>query len=254
MNSVLTPDTHREIVRLAGVGCDEATIEEALGLESGAVEDWTSRDGEPYAALERDVAQARARARVRDEATIAKAAAKGNVAAAKHRLDNGRRRKKGTKPKGRKYESTLTPALAARIVARVKAGARPEVAARAEGVPKPTYYRWRDHARSADTRESWQCYRDLFAEIDQADASAELTIADTAINEEKAAGARWFLERRWRERYGHEIKIQVRDEVQEDLIERLREGLDPETYRRVLACLVGGEGGEGARESGGDGA
>ena len=71
----------------------------------------------------------------------------------------------------------LTPALRSQIVAGIRAGGYPHVAAEAWGVPKETFDDWLKRGVAADAREP---YRSFAKEVRQAQAQARLR-AEMAI-------------------------------------------------------------------------
>jgi hypothetical protein len=89
-------------------------------------------------------------------------------------------------------------------------------------------------------------YRDFFDSVTRAEAEFEAGELERVRNsfdkDGNPAHARWLLERRQRERWGQSIDVRVRDEAVDQVLARLRAGLDPETYARCVGVLVAGEG------------
>lgn len=87
------------------------------------------------------------------------------------------------------------PAKVARIVRALKLGATHELAAKAGGIHRRTFYQWLAYAREG--RRDYQAFADA---VDEAEAwSAEQALAcivKAAQNNQWQAGA-WLLERRW---------------------------------------------------------
>jgi len=86
--------------------------------------------------------------------------------------------------------TSLTPAIQRRITDLVRQGAHPRQAARSAGVPESTYAGW-----VANPGARYQRFRDA---ILQAEADAEIE----AVDEVRRVDKRWFLERRFPDRWG----------------------------------------------------
>ena len=167
--------------------------------------------------------------------------------------------------------SKLDDDLQARICARVRAGVPPAVAARAEEVGRSTWYNWLAVGQGTASAALLEDYPDparyeaLIAALDTAAALFECDCVEALKNPpddwydsrgrlDKGHVNRmtWLLERIQRERYGLRLQIEdLRDKAAEELIERLREGLDASTFERCVAVLAG-EGGEVEQSGGGE--
>jgi hypothetical protein len=94
----------------------------------------------------------------------------------------------------------LTPALQDRIVAAVRAGAHYEVAARAAGVSRASFHRW----RARGERERSGRYHELHEALVRAEAECEvrqLALINRAAQQSYRPAA-WLLARRYPERWG----------------------------------------------------
>ena len=141
----------------------------------------------------------------------------------------------------------LTPTLTAKIAELVEIGNSAEVAAVSLGVPRSTYFRWMAKGREQETGP----YANLVAAIATAHAQAEVDIVaairDPVLDRNGKAdpsvsnGLKWLLERTRRERYGPKVEIEmhVRQQATDDLIARLRQGLDAEAYESAVAAVLG---------------
>ncbi len=97
--------------------------------------------------------------------------------------------------------SKLTPELTKRIVTGIRAGAYPEVAARAAGIHPSTYYAW-----MADERSQFAEFQE---EIERARAADEQrSVAVVAASDDWRAHA-WKLERQHPDRWGKREKGEV---------------------------------------------
>jgi hypothetical protein len=111
---------------------------------------------------------------------------------------------------GRPPRLEIDPEIQTRIVDHVKAGAYPERAAVAVGVAERTHYLWqskgldeREHREAGKpARKTQQIYLDYVNALEQAVASAEITLLTKATNGGPAGTAALaLLERRFRERW-----------------------------------------------------
>ena len=133
------------------------------------------------------------------------------------------------------------PDLQQRIVKRIEDGNYPEVAAQAEGVSPPTYYRWMQQGADEDAEP---VYREFREAIERARARVEAEmVAEIRRNIDDKGNVttvdrRWLLERTRRERYGQSIEVRVREEARDDLLHRLHAKLDPAVFEVVLGALM----------------
>lgn len=164
---------------------------------------------------------------------------------------------------GRPSALETDPGLTERIAGRVRGGAHPFSAAGAEGVPERTFSRWMARGESEAEQEDETPYARLWLAVtrarSEAVASSEAELHDPLPCGEdgRADNTRVNAKHKWLaanepERWGQKIDVRVRSEAVEHVLDRLRTGLDPATYERVLECLAHGEGpgtaGEDAQE------
>lgn len=118
--------------------------------------------------------------------------------------------------------TALTPALQRRIVANVKKGTHIEIAARAAGVSKATFYRWMDDGRDRPDPEdptktivASQPYRDFRDAIEKAEADLEQSVVDRYLTVSKQAAfgnashMAGFLGRRFRGRWDPKQTVEI---------------------------------------------
>jgi transposase len=89
----------------------------------------------------------------------------------------------------------LTPEVAARIVAAIRAGNYLEPSARSAGIAPATFYRWMRKGK----KDSRGMYRDFYEAVERASAEAEVhavAVIRRAANEGDWRAAAHFLERR----------------------------------------------------------
>lgn len=127
------------------------------------------------------------------------------------------------------------------------------------GVSEPTYYAWMSAGE-----EGVEPYAEFYRAVTRARARGEECMVDVVhlatLEKRDAEGnptgmvdwkaAAWLLERRFPDRYGASVTIRKAEEKALGvLLERLREGLDPETWARCLAILAADDGTEGTIEA-----
>ena len=117
--------------------------------------------------------------------------------------------------------TALTPAVQKRIVANIAKGVHVEVAARAAGISKQTFYAWLERGTdkvSPETGEKIvapQPYRDFRDAIEEADAALELSLVNRYrdVSEQAAFGnaahLAGFLGRRYRARWALKAEVEV---------------------------------------------
>ena len=132
----------------------------------------------------------------------------------------------------------LTPEVQSRIVDLVRAGNYLETAAAAAGIAARTM---RDWVRRGATDEDG-IYREFADAIAVAHAEAEalaIQIVNRAARDGDWRAVAWKLERT-RPRFAQKVNVthEVREELASDLLRRLREKLDAETYQRVHEALL----------------
>lgn len=132
----------------------------------------------------------------------------------------------------------LTDEVHKRIVDLVRAGNYVETAAAAAGVGTRTVRDWMRRGANEDDG----IYRALADDIAKAHAEAE-ALAIQIVNRAATGGdwraIAWKLERT-RPRFAQKVNVthEVREELASDLLRRLRERLDAETFQRVHEALL----------------
>ena len=129
----------------------------------------------------------------------------------------------------------LDPAVTQRIVDLVRAGNYLEVAATTVGIHRTTLHRWlrlgRDQPRGR--------HRKFLVAVEKAQAESEsrdvALIARASTTDWKAAA--WRLERKMPRRYGPRVQLAVLQELDE-VLDRLKAGLDPAEYEKVLELMA----------------
>ena len=133
----------------------------------------------------------------------------------------------------------LDHALAQRLVDLLRAGNYLEVAATAVGVHRSTLHRWMRHGRQQVRGR----YRKFLTAVEKAQAESEsrdvALIAKAASEDWKAAA--WRLERKQPRRYGPRVAVSVQQEL-DAVLDRLKKGLPPETYEKVLELMAAEDG------------
>ena len=116
----------------------------------------------------------------------------------------------------------------------LRAGNYLDTAATAAGVHKTTLHRWLRLGREQKRGR----YKKFVEAVEKAQGEAEARdvalIAKQAPTDWRAAA--WRLERRAPRRYGQRVQISIEEEL-EAAMDRLKAGLDPETYDKVLQLL-----------------
>lgn len=157
--------------------------------------------------------------------------------------------------------SKLTDETRDAIVARVREGVHPDVAAQCEGVGASTCRGWIQRGKLAEESEGDIAESEVpYLAFSQAILRARAEFEADTLQEVRAsldvAGntqhSKWILERLFPERYSQKITVDLKDRALEELLDRLREGLDPETFSRVVGVLLG-TGGAEASDEGEDG-
>ena len=121
-----------------------------------------------------------------------------------------------------------------RIVDLVRAGNYLDTAATAAGLHRTTLHRWLRQGRE----QKRGMYRKFLNTVEKAQAESEsrdvALIAKASADDWRAAA--WRLERKAPRRYGLRIQVGVQEEL-EAALDRLKAGLEPEVYERVLELL-----------------
>ena len=147
--------------------------------------------------------------------------------------------------------SKLTDAMRDAIVAHIEKSLHPEVAAQCEGISTRSYFGWMARGRAAfEADEDGEGFEEsevpffaFFTAVTRAVAMAEANTLEGVRSAIDVTGndinGKWLLERKHPERWGNKITIELRDQATTHVIERLRQGLDSETFRRCVAVLSG---------------
>ncbi len=138
-------------------------------------------------------------------------------------------------------KSRLNAALTAKICAHIRKAAPLVHAAGAEGVPKSTINDWNRRGLEPGAKDP---YKHFAKELAKARSSLVTKATSTIYKagEKNPNHLMWLLKHLDRENFGEELRIVARREATTDVLDRLREGLDPEAFGRVVALLVGDDG------------
>jgi transposase len=129
----------------------------------------------------------------------------------------------------------LDAQIVSRIVDLVRAGNFLETAAATCGIHRATLYRWLERGEA----QRMGPYRDFYVALTTAQAESEardLLIITRAASEDWRASA-WRLERRYPRRYGPQVAITLRQEL-DSLLGTLRDRLPAEIYQEVMNAIV----------------
>ena len=152
--------------------------------------------------------------------------------------------------------SKLNKDVQARIVEFLKSGAYIETAAKAAGIGKSTLYEWLERGAKEDKGR----YRAFLEAVEEAQASDEMrgvqqlerlandkvtvrcpqcesAVAVPVPNNVALNAVTWKLERKYPDRYGGRVKLQVEAKVQEG-VERLLDAVEPHMSRDAYGELV----------------
>lgn len=151
----------------------------------------------------------------------------------------------------------LTAALQKSLVKLISGSIPPHIAAKKLGIAERTFREWRELGR---TGAGGPEHAELEAAIVQAEANGMAKLVETIIGKAKRekAGSRTLLDllsRRFPDEYANteRVRMQVERETQRELesaLERLKETLAPEEYRRVIEVLAADEpGAQGTPEA-----
>jgi len=138
--------------------------------------------------------------------------------------------------------SKLTDVIRESIAGHVRQGTFPSVAARAVGISSRTYGRWMTQGAGDDAAGRATAYAEFFREVDQAHAEAEIgALRRMRKAEDKDVQFRkesWWLERWDRERWGRRVEIQVRDAIAAELLDIIRQRLEPPVFQQVESAIL----------------
>lgn len=142
-----------------------------------------------------------------------------------------------------RVESKLTPEMQAACVKHARNGLHDKTIADLVGVHVATLQKWlhwgdedNDHIKNEGRRQLYQKFR---AAILEARGLAE----DDAVSKVRAEDPKFFLERRYPERWGivHKIRVETERKVNEELeavVDRLKAALTPEEYAKALEAIA----------------
>lgn len=102
----------------------------------------------------------------------------------------------------------LTPELAQQIVLAVQGGMFPAQAAQWAGIAPSTFYLWMQKARAGETR-----FSEFSESIRRAEATDEFTKVAVIRSATEPKWAAWHLERRFRRRWGKNVKVEHKGAV-----------------------------------------
>jgi len=128
---------------------------------------------------------------------------------------------------GRKTK--LTPAIQAKMLQMIRQGIAGERAAEACGLNASTFYVWLNRGEAAKSG----MFHEFFKAVKKADAEAEVLIIgriQLAAQSGTWTAAAWIAERKWRERWGRHLKMDIDySGLSDEQLERLAEGEHPAT-------------------------
>ncbi len=131
--------------------------------------------------------------------------------------------------------------IAPKVAVHVRRGVTPYVAAELEGVPRSTHYDWMRWGKEG--HEPYLAYSETVARaVAEWRATLETQVSDHAVTLSNSGTvdtktAQFILERRFKEDYGRTLQLEANANAVREIIARLREGLDPSTFQRVLGIL-----------------
>lgn len=131
----------------------------------------------------------------------------------------------------------LKPEVTELIVGLVRQGNYPEVAAKAAGLDGRTFRKWMIRGTAETEGEYFDFAQAVHKAEGEAEARGVQQVALAAANGDTSA-AKWKLERRYPERWGAKVQLEVKEQLGRELIERLREKLDPGAFARVAEILL----------------
>ena len=112
-----------------------------------------------------------------------------------------------------------------------------EVAARACGISRQTLYNWRKRGKADAAEEKDTLYARFFYVAEEAEAQGEVL----TIQKVYEAGPQFqlaLLRSRFPTRWSETQRLQVEMEsMQNEMLDALKEGLEPDEYRKVIAVL-----------------
>lgn len=116
-------------------------------------------------------------------------------------------------------------------------------AAELSGISQATFYGWMQLGE-----QGIDLYSEFFEAVVLAKATGEKKLIDavqigTLDPAQGWRAASWLLERRYPDKYGASVTVRKAEEKALGvMLERLRTGLDPATFARVITCLAEDEG------------
>lgn len=131
----------------------------------------------------------------------------------------------------------LTPELCTRVAELLRQGHYRSDVIASLGISEPTFYNWLNRGKE----EPDSIYGEFELAVSKAPAESKI-LAINVVNKAALAGKweaiAWKLRCQHPEQYGDKVIVELREKMQENLLERLRSGLDPETFRRCLDVIL----------------
>lgn len=136
-------------------------------------------------------------------------------------------------------------ALHEAVIAGIKKGNRPVIAAAAAGLPSQSFYEWMKRGKEGDPH-LWQFAEDVEQALAHAETSAIAVIAsqDGSFAQD-SDNAKWWLERSRSDGYSKEASTKVNGML-EEFFKRIEAALPPEIFQLVIAAASGQQLPEGA--------
>lgn len=118
-------------------------------------------------------------------------------------------------------------------------GAPVHMAAGASGVSRSTHYRWMAEGEIEGEGPKWEYWDSVTRARDEYAVNTMKELHDSFDKEGNAVGGdrKWALERNFPSEFGKSVELKVRGDVIREVINWLREELDPGTFAQVAAVL-----------------
>jgi len=130
----------------------------------------------------------------------------------------------------------LTHDIIAKVDARIREGLSRERALRAAGVPPSVYRQWFKLGK-----DGVQPYAQWLNALEEAEANAEDDRVQKIRDNKDWKAQAWLLERRYPERWGQKIQLEVRREV-ERVLDAAEKILPTKLYEKLLAQIAEDDG------------
>lgn len=134
--------------------------------------------------------------------------------------------------------SILTPEFILQYCTLLKQGHHAGPAAQSLGVHPRRVYDWIARGAAGDGG----IYEEFSDAVLRSQAEAEvedLNRINKAANEGNIRAIEWKMERRYPDRWGQKVHVEVKEQLGRELLERLREKLDPSEFGKVAHALLG---------------